>query len=169
MHQPDGSHRAGLTCSSWAPCSLISDTKSVIGRGVRGAKFFLDSVTSVGHSSSGGRPISLKPHVHSNTATTWIVFLYTYGFLLTQRFSPVDPLLILHRRAACADRMYKSVQVSPADGAAASITSWVTSLNHSASQETRSQNTLTASLVPKFTGCVFCWQEEHVIVFELGF
>jgi len=34
----------------------------VIGRGKRGEKCFLERVTSVGHSSSGGKPITLKRH-----------------------------------------------------------------------------------------------------------
>lgn len=33
-----------------------------MGRGKRGEKVFLESVTSVGHSSSGGKPITLKWH-----------------------------------------------------------------------------------------------------------
>lgn len=53
----------GLTSSSFAPCSFISGTKSVIGRAVTGGKFFLDSLTSDGHSSSSGNPMTLKGHV----------------------------------------------------------------------------------------------------------
>lgn len=39
---------------------MISGTKSVIGLGETEGKFFLDSVTSVGHSSSEGKPMTLK-------------------------------------------------------------------------------------------------------------
>lgn len=38
---------------------MISGTKSVIGLGEADGKFFLDSVTSVGHSSSEGKPMTL--------------------------------------------------------------------------------------------------------------
>lgn len=63
-----------LTSNSWAPCSFISGTKSVIGRGKRGGKFFLESVTSVGHSSSGGKPMTLKSHIiFSERARIWII------------------------------------------------------------------------------------------------
>lgn len=66
-----------LTSNSCAPCSFISETKSAIGRGMRGGKFFLESVTSVGHSSSGGKPITLKWHIIFNeTDILWIIYQY---------------------------------------------------------------------------------------------
>lgn len=56
-------HHWHLTSSSCAPCSFISGTKSVIGRAEKAGKCFLEIVTPVGHSSSGGRPITLQWHI----------------------------------------------------------------------------------------------------------
>ena len=93
--------KRSLTSKSCAPCSSISGTKSVIGRGKRGGKFFLESVTSVGHSSSGGKPITLKKRDHCQWDN--VNQLPKSGecdgnnLLLTQEFCQAGPLLILHR------------------------------------------------------------------------
>ena len=73
-----------LTSSSCAPFSLISGTKSVIGPGKRGGKFFLERETSVGHSSSGGKPITLKKQlIFSETRLFWICIEAVHLFAMT--------------------------------------------------------------------------------------
>lgn len=93
--------KQSLTSKSCAPCSSISGTKSVIGRGKRGGKFFLESVTSVGHSSSGGKPITLKKRDHCQWDNMNQLpksgICDGNNLLLTREFCQAGPLLILRR------------------------------------------------------------------------
>ena len=105
--------KPNLTSKSCVPCSSISETNSVMGRGSSEGKCFLESVTSVGHSSSDGRPITLKPKsIVSEPAAGWIIHQYDSSsskrdgrcLLLTQKSFPVGPLRTLHRTTVWTHR-----------------------------------------------------------------